>query len=217
MAAVRSWRPLVHGGRLFMAAARSWQPLVHGGHSFMAATRPWRPLVHGSLSMADVHSWWLLIHGGYLSMRNCAILKGNSSCGSCDKNHVISSHNHAGSAILTRSILYFTAEYFVWLSNRSMMMIMNEPAHIAVRQLWMGFEISGNFHSISVTFKHYFWSVICFPSKLRFVAISYQSELWLTSFILIIHHNTKVSFKFPTYGRYLEVLLLVSNLLFYKW
>jgi hypothetical protein len=106
-------------------------------------------------------------------MRNCAILKGNSSCGSCDENHVISSHNRTGSTILLQSILHFTAEYFVWLSNRSMMMITNEPAHITVRQLWMGLEIFDDFYFISVIFKHYSWSVICFPSKLRFVVIFY--------------------------------------------
>ena len=61
------------------------------------------------------------------------------------------------------------------------MIITNEPAHVVVRQLWMGLEISGNFHSISVTFRHYSLSVICFPSKLRFVVISYLSALRLSS------------------------------------
>ena len=60
-------------------------------------------------------------------------------------------------------------------------MITNEPAHVVVRQLWMGLEISDNFHSISVTFRDYSWSVICFPPKLKFVAISYLSALRLTS------------------------------------
>jgi hypothetical protein len=159
---------------LSIAAARLWWPLVHGSRSFIAATRSWRPLIRGSrLSMAAVRSWWPLVYGSCSSMRNYAILKGNSSCGSCNKNHVINNHNRTGDAILPQSILHFTAKYFVWLSNRSMMMITNKPAHIAVRQLWMGLEISGDFHSISVTFKYYSWSVICFPSKLRFVAISY--------------------------------------------
>ena len=67
-----------------MAAARPWRLLVHSGRSFMAAARLWQPLAHGGCS----------------SMRNCAILKGNSSCGACDKNHVISSHSCAGGVIL---------------------------------------------------------------------------------------------------------------------
>ena len=62
-----------------------------------------------------------------------------------------------------------------------MIMITNEPAHVVVRQLWMGLEIFSNFHSISVIFRYYSWSVICFPSKLKFVAISYLSALRLTS------------------------------------
>ena len=57
------------------------------------------------------------------------------------------------------------------------MMITNKPAHIIMQQLWMGLEISGDFCSISITFR----SVICFLSKLRFVVISYLSALQLTS------------------------------------
>ena len=41
MAAARSWRLLVHGGRSSIAAARLWQPLVHSGRSFMTATQTW--------------------------------------------------------------------------------------------------------------------------------------------------------------------------------
>jgi hypothetical protein len=33
-------------------------------------------------------------------------------------------------------------------------MITNELDHVVVRQLWIGLEISGDFHSISVTFRH---------------------------------------------------------------
>ena len=43
-------------------------------------------------------------------------------------------------------------KFFIWLSNRAMMMITNEPGHVVVRQLWMGFEIVGDFYSIGVTF-----------------------------------------------------------------
>ena len=92
--------------------------------------------------MAATHPWWLLIHSGCSSIRNCAILKGNSSCGLYDENHVISNHNHIGGAILPRSILHyatkhlhFATEYFVWLSNRAMMIITNKPAHIVIRQV----------------------------------------------------------------------------------
>jgi hypothetical protein len=59
---------------------------------------------------------------------------------------------HKAFCILPRSILHFATEYFVWLSNRAMMMITNEPAHVVMQQLWMGLEISGDFYSISVTF-----------------------------------------------------------------
>ena len=84
-----------------MVAARPWRPLVHGGRSSMAAARPWQPLVHGGRSsMAAARQWWLLVHSGCSSIRNCAILKGNSSCGLYDENHVISNHSHVGSTIL---------------------------------------------------------------------------------------------------------------------
>jgi hypothetical protein len=68
-------------------------------------------------------------------MRNCAILKGNSSCGLYDKNHVISNYSHVGGAILPQSILHFAIEYFVWLSNRTMIMITNKQAHVVMRQI----------------------------------------------------------------------------------
>ena len=167
MAAARSWRPLVHGGCSFMAAARPWRPLVHGGRSSMAATRPWRPLVHGGCSSIVVaRLWQFLVYSSCSSMRNCAILKGNSSCSLYDENHMISNHSCVGGAILPRSILHYITkqfafcqeafcilpEYFVWLSNRAMMIITNESGHVVVRQLWMGLEISGDFYSIGVTF-----------------------------------------------------------------
>ena len=84
MAAARPWRLLVHGGCSFMAAARPWQPLVHGGHSSMVVARSWQLLVYNSCS----------------SMHNYAILKGNSSCGLYDENHMISNHSYVGGAIL---------------------------------------------------------------------------------------------------------------------
>ena len=52
------------------------------------------------LFMVAAHSWQPLVHGGCLSMCNYAILKGNSSYDLCDENYVMSSHSHAGSAIL---------------------------------------------------------------------------------------------------------------------
>jgi hypothetical protein len=54
--------------------------------------------------------------------------------------------------ILPRSILHFATEYFVWLCNRAMMIITDEPGHVVVRQLWMGLEITSDFYSIGVTF-----------------------------------------------------------------
>jgi hypothetical protein len=63
--------------------------------------------------MAAARPWWLLVHSGCSSIRNCAILKGNSSCGLYDENHVISNHSHVGGTILheafcilQQSILY---------------------------------------------------------------------------------------------------------------
>jgi hypothetical protein len=81
-----------------MAAAYQWWLLVNSSRLSMAAARPWRPLVHG----------------GYSSMRNCAILKGNSSYGLYDENHMISNHSRIGGAILPRSILHYTTKYFAF-------------------------------------------------------------------------------------------------------
>ena len=75
---------LIHSNRSFMVAARSWQLLIHSGHSSMVVTRPWQ----------------FLVYSGCSSMRNCAILKGNSSCGLYDENHMISNHSRVGGAIL---------------------------------------------------------------------------------------------------------------------
>ena len=64
----------------------------------MVVTRPWR----------------LLVYSGCLSIHNCVILKGNSSCGLYDENHVISNHSRVGSAILPRSILHYTTKHFAF-------------------------------------------------------------------------------------------------------
>ena len=125
MAAAHSWRLLVHGGRSSMAAACPWRPLVHGGRSSMAAARPWWPLIHGGRSsmaaarpwrpsMAAARPWWLLVHSGCSSIRNCAILKGNSSCSLYDENHVISNHSCVGGAILPQSILHYITKQFAF-------------------------------------------------------------------------------------------------------
>ena len=115
MTAARPWRPLVHDGRSSMAAARPWWPLVHGGHSSMVAARPWWPLVYGGRSSIVVaHLWQFLVYSSCSSMRNCAILKGNSSCGLYDENHMISNHSCVGGAILPRSILHYITKQFAF-------------------------------------------------------------------------------------------------------
>ena len=85
----------MHDGRWSMAAACSWRLLVYGGCSFIAAARSWRPLVHGGCSF----------------MCNCAILKGNSLCGLCEENYVISS---AGGSILSQSISHSATNHFTF-------------------------------------------------------------------------------------------------------
>jgi hypothetical protein len=67
-----------------MATARSWCLLVHGGRSSMVVAR----------------SWQFLVYSGCSSTHNCAILKGNSSCGLYNENHMISNYSHIGGAIL---------------------------------------------------------------------------------------------------------------------
>ena len=82
MVAARPYR--VHGSCSFIVVAHSWQLLVHGGRSSMVVARSWQFLVYNSCS----------------SMRNCTILKGNSSSGLYDENHMISNHSYVGGAIL---------------------------------------------------------------------------------------------------------------------
>ena len=109
------WRPLVYSGRSSMAAASPWQPLVHSGRSSIAAARPWRPLVHGGCSsMVVARPWQFLVYSSCSSMRNCAILKRNSSCGLYDENHIISNHSRVDGAILPRSIFHYTTKHFAF-------------------------------------------------------------------------------------------------------
>jgi hypothetical protein len=135
MVVAHSWRWLVHGGGSFMAVARSWQPLTYSSCSFMMAASSWRPLwttahlwwplIHGGCygrpliyggrsSMAVTRPWRLLVYSGCSSMHNCTILKGNSSCGLYDENHVISNHSHVGGDILPRSILHSAKKHFAF-------------------------------------------------------------------------------------------------------
>jgi hypothetical protein len=64
--------------------------------------------------MAVTSPWRLLVHSGCSSIHNCAILKGNSSCGLYDENHVISNHSYVGGAILPRSILHYITKHFAF-------------------------------------------------------------------------------------------------------
>src|SRR5580692_3026688 len=115
MVTASSWWPLVHGSQQSMATACPWQQLVHGGCSYMVAACPWQPLVHRSRSSIEAaRPWWLLVHGGCSSMNNCVILKGNSSCGSCNENHVINSYRCAGGTILPQSILHSATKHFAF-------------------------------------------------------------------------------------------------------
>ena len=50
--------------------------------------------------MVVARSWQLLVYNSCSSMHNYAILKGNSSCGLYDENHMISNHSYVGGAIL---------------------------------------------------------------------------------------------------------------------
>ena len=97
-----------------MAVARSWQLLIHGGRSFMAAARPWWPLVYGQAATVIARLWQFIVYSSCLSMRNCAILKGNSSSGLYDENHMISNHSCVGGAILPQSILYYITKQFAF-------------------------------------------------------------------------------------------------------
>src|SRR5580692_5681720 len=115
MVGAHAWWWLVYGGHSSMVTASSWWPLVHGGQQSMATACPWQQLVHGGCSyMVAACPWWPLVHGGCSSMYNCVILKGNSSCGSCDENHVINSYSHAGSTILPQSILHSATKHFAF-------------------------------------------------------------------------------------------------------
>ena len=144
-----------------MADAHPWQMLVHGGHSSMADACP----------CVIVQFWKEILHVVHVTKIMWSVIITALVVQLC----------HKAFCILPRSILHFTTEYFVWLSNRAMMMITNELTHLVMRQLWKELEISGNSYFISITFKHYSWLVIWFPSKLRFVVISYLSALQLTS------------------------------------